>query len=148
MRQAASRFFLQGIFDFYSYSLPSANCLNMTKSRIRTKTGKNRQRWKKGQSSSSNPIKTKYREAAKAKLHRVGFGALDNQIPKGLNNGPTRLTAETLLKHDALMGNISVNDTNNGEDNDAITLGQTNKTFDTFASSVWSDCSNIRYDFT
>ena len=42
----------------------------MGKFRARTKTGKNRQRWKKGQSSSSNPSKSRHRDAAKAKLLR------------------------------------------------------------------------------
>lgn len=111
----------------------------MAKFRARTKTGKNRQRWKKGQSSSSNPSKTKHRDAAKSRLLRVGFGV--PEAPKNFD-GPARLTAESLLKHDALMGNVSTID--EGQD-DALTLGQTNKTFDTFASSVWSNCSNISF---
>ena len=110
--------------------------------RAKTKTGKNRLRWKKGQSSSSNPSKTKHRDAAKAKLIRVGFGVPD--VPKSFENGPARLTAESLLKHDALMGTVS-NANGQEEDADAITLGQTNKTFDTFASSVWSNCSNVSF---
>ena len=114
----------------------------MGKFRPKTKTGKNRQRWRKGHSSSSNPSKTKHREAAKAKLLRVGFGVYE--APKSFENGPARLTAESLLKHDALMGNLSTTNDSQTED-DAITLGQTNKTFDTFASSVWSNCSNISF---
>lgn len=114
----------------------------MAKFRARSKTGKNRQRWKKGQSSSSNPRKTTHRDAAKARMLRVGFGAPDLSPPKGFDNGPARLTAESLLKHDALMGNV---DKIEDEDNDGLTLGQTNKTFDTFASSVWSDCSNVSF---
>ena len=112
----------------------------MGKFRTKTKTGKNRQRWKKGQSSSSNPSKTKHRDAAKAKLLRVGFGV--PEVPKSFENGPARLTAESLLKHDALMGTVS---TTNQEEGDALTLGQTNKTFDTFASTVWSNCSNVSF---
>ena len=114
----------------------------MGKFRARTKTGKNRQRWKKGQSSSSNPTKSKHRDAAKSRLLRVGFGV--PELPKSFENGPTRLTAETLLKHDALMGNATA-PSENPEEIDAITLGQTNKTFDTFASSVWSNCSNVSF---
>ncbi len=114
----------------------------MGKFRARTKTGKNRQRWKKGQSSSSNPNKTKHRDAAKARLLRVGFGVLE--APKSFDNGPARLTAESLLKHDALMGN-GLSAQPQDDNSDAITLGQTNKTFDTFASSVWSNCSNVSF---
>ena len=113
----------------------------MGKFRTKTKTGKNRQRWRKGQSSSSNPSKTKHRDAAKAKLLRVGFGV--PEVPKSFENGPARLTAESLLKHDALMGTSIT--TSVQEDNDVMTLGQTNKTFDTFASTVWSNCSNISF---
>lgn len=58
----------------------------MGKFRAKTKTGKNRQRWKKGQSSSSNPNKTKHRDAAKARLLRVGFGQT-SEVPKGFYSG-------------------------------------------------------------
>ena len=115
----------------------------MGKFRPKSKTGKNRQKWKRGQSSSSNPSKTKHRDAAKAKLLRVGFGV--PEVPKSFENGPARLTAESLLKHDALMGNVSSGGGENQANSDAISLGQTNKTFDTFASSVWSNCSNISF---
>ena len=119
----------------------------MGKFRTKSKTGKNRQRWKKGSSSSSNPKKSKHRDAAKARLMRVGFGGVSSEqhVPKGFNNAPARLTAESLLKHDALMGNVSKENDGKEEDIDAITLGQTNKTFDTFASSVWSECSNVSF---
>ena len=43
----------------------------MAKFRARSKTGKNRQRWKKGQSSSSNPSKSRHRDAAKANRHHA-----------------------------------------------------------------------------
>ena len=39
----------------------------------------------------------------------------------------------------------SIDETQKEEDLDAVTLGQTNKTFDTFASSVWSNCSNVSF---
>ena len=117
----------------------------MGKFRARTKTGKNRQRWKKGQSSSSNPSKTRHRDAAKAKLLRVGFGATAEPSfqDKVFENQPNRLTAESLLKHDALMGQVD-NDHQNKEQ-EVLSLGQTNKTFDTFASSVWSQCSSSSF---
>ena len=120
----------------------------MGKFRARTKTGKNRQRWKKGQSSSSNPSKTRHRDAAKAKLLRVpGFGPGNPEVPnfqdKVFENQPNRLTAESLLKHDALMGQVD-ND-HQSKEHEELSLGQTNKTFDTFASSVWSQCSSSSF---
>ena len=121
----------------------------MGKFRARTKTGKNRQRWKKGQSSSSNPSKSRHRDAAKAKLLRFGFGAEATGVktdPKGFENlQAPRLTAESLLKHDALLGNTSAGGPLPGDDAEIQSLGQTNKTFDTFASSVWSQCSSSSF---
>ena len=114
----------------------------MGKFRARTKTGKNRQRWKKGQSSSSNPSKSRHRDAAKANRLRFGFGSVGVNEPKGFENlQAPRLTAESLLKHDALLGSNSFQ----AEDADIQSLGQTNKTFDTFASSVWSQCSSSSF---
>ena len=68
---------------FFFFKLETSEELAMGKFRAKTKTGKNRQRWKKGQSSSSNPNKTKHRDAAKARLLRVGFGQT-SEVPKGL----------------------------------------------------------------
>ena len=123
----------------------------MGKFRARSKTGKNRQRWKKGQSSSSNPNKTKHRDAAKARLLRVGFGgqlgtSAEPEVPRGFGNGAAKLTAESLLRHDAFMGNADLQTSGDKKiAEDALTLGQTNKTFDSFASSVWSQCSNVSF---
>ena len=117
----------------------------MGKFRARPKTGKNRQRWKKGQSSSSNPSKSRHRDAAKANRLRFGFGSVgvNKDEPKGFENlQAPRLTAESLLKHDALLGSNSFGAE---DDADIQSLGQTNKTFDTFASSVWSQCSSSSF---
>ncbi len=120
-----------------------------SKFRTRTKTDKKKLRWKKGQSSSSNPRKTKHRDAAKARLLKSGFGGHkeESETPRGLGSGPARLTAESLLRHDAFMGvsGQAKADENKENSEDVITLGQTHKTFDTFASSVWSDCSNVSF---
>ena len=120
----------------------------MAKFRARSKTGKNRQRWKKGQSSSSNPSKSRHRDAAKANRLRFGFGvaAASKEEPKGFENlQAPRLTAESLLKHDALLGTGSSGDQTAALDTEIQSLGQTNKTFDTFASSVWSQCSSSSF---
>merc|ERR1711884_761802 len=99
----------------------------MAKFRARSKTGKNRQRWKKGQSSSSNPSKSRHRDAAKANRLRFGFGvaAASKEEPKGFENlQAPRLTAESLLKHDALLGAGSSGDQTTA-DTEIQSLGQT-----------------------
>jgi ribosomal RNA-processing protein 12 len=129
------------------------NRVKMGNFRARTKPGKNHARWRKGHSSSSNPSKSKHRDAAKSRLLKVGFGGhlsstLEAETPRSFANGPARLTAESLLRHDALLGNVDQQQQGaaaDNEDNDAMTLGQTHKTFDTFAGSVWSECSNVSF---
>ena len=98
--------------------------------RVRSKGNKKgRQRWGKGQSGASNPSKTKFRDAAKARLLRgQGFGKqkppVEGQIlPNGLSSNsdwggnnagrdiPSKLTAECLLRHEAVLGQI---DTSSG----------------------------------
>ena len=68
---------------------------------------------------------------------------MNKDEPKGFENlQAPRLTAESLLKHDALLGSNSFGAE---DDADIQSLGQTNKTFDTFASSVWSQCSSSSF---
>ena len=95
----------------------------MANHRTRVKGGKKgRQRWGKGQSGASNPSKTKFRDAAKARLLRgQGFGkqkpSVEGTIPlneldtssgfvggSGGKDFPTKLTAECLLRHEAVFG--------------------------------------------
>ena len=62
-------------------------------------------------------------------------------------NWPSKLTAESLLKHQTLLGETpdtrkNVND--DDADADAMTLGQTEKTFETFASD-WTQCTNMSF---
>ena len=109
----------------------------MAKHRVRAKGNKKgRQRWGKGQSGASNPSKTKFRDAAKARLLRgQGFGKqkppVEGQVlPNDLstndwarNNAgrdiPTKLTAECLLRHEAVLGQI---DTSSGETTGTLLL--------------------------
>ena len=63
-------------------------------------------------------------------------------------NWPSKLTAESLLKHQTLLGETpdSRKNVNNddGDNDDAMTLGQTEKTFETFASD-WTQCTNMSF---
>ena len=95
----------------------------MGKFRIRSKKGnKGRERWGKGQSGATNPSKTKFRDAAKARLLRgQGFGQQKPPTDATSLNGldasggfvgggvggrdlPAKLTAECLLRHEAVLG--------------------------------------------
>ena len=95
----------------------------MAKHRVRVKGNKKgRQRWAKGQSGASNPSRTKFRDAAKNKsLKGQGFGkqkSLANNLNSVntihasdlLNNSgrdiPSKLTAECLLRHEAVLGQV------------------------------------------
>ena len=96
----------------------------MSKHRVRVKGGKKgKQRWGKGQSGASNPSKTKFRDAAKSRLLRgQGFGKQTSNLgPLNFTNGhgsavtesnigpdiPSKLTAECLLRHEAVLGQVS-----------------------------------------
>ena len=117
----------------------------MGKNKVRLSSSKKRQRWAKGKSSSSNPSGTKHREAAKSKMLKSGFfgGAGKPETARDMfQGGPAKLTAESLLKHDAVLGNAA--DVSNEGNDDAMTLGQTAKTFDTFASD-WTQCTNVSF---
>lgn len=95
----------------------------MAKFRKRVNTKGNR--WKKGQSSSSNPSTQKYREAAQSRF----FGPIE---------GESNLTQDALQKHNAFIGG-EIEETN---DEELESFGsKTCKTFDTFASD-WSCVSN------
>ena len=120
---------------------------DMGKNRVRPNKAKNgRHRWAKGHSSSSNPVTREHRNAAKAKALTTSFGQSSSGGMAG--SGPNKLTAESLLKHDALMvgakGGAAPSGGSSMQEDDALTLGQTNKTFDTFASD-WTQCSNVSF---
>jgi ribosomal RNA-processing protein 12 len=61
-------------------------------------------------------------------------------------NWPSKLTAESLLKHQTLLGEDvdSRKSAGMNDDDDALTLGQTEKTFETFASD-WTQCTNVSF---
>ena len=125
----------------------------MGKFRIRSKKGKKgRERWAKGQSGATNPSKTKFRDAAKARLLRgQGFGqqkpptdattslnGLDASAGfvgggVGGRDLPAKLTAECLLRHEAVLGQTA-----------SSVAGSTVRTSDTFASD-WSGCTNMSF---
>ena len=121
----------------------------MGKNRVRPNKAKNgRHRWAKGHSSSSNPLTREHRNAAKAKALTTSFGPSTSSVGMA-GSGPNKLTAESLLKHDALMvgakcGAALSAAASTTQEDDALTLGQTNKTFDTFASD-WTQCSNVSF---
>jgi ribosomal RNA-processing protein 12 len=122
----------------------------MAKNRIRAKTPKSaRHRWAKGHSSSSNPSSHLHRDAAKAKaMTAFAHAGPAGGTAKVSGSGPSKLTEETLLKHDALMVGPMRNAVGGDvadKDEDALTLGQTHKTFDTFASD-WTQCSNVSFN--
>ena len=82
----------------------------MGKFRVRggSKSGKGA-RWDKGQSSSSNPKKKKHRDLAKSRMIHGGVTGAGGGGSAGEPVGhravtATRLTAECLLRHEALMG--------------------------------------------
>ncbi|XP_032675287.1 RRP12-like protein [Odontomachus brunneus] len=94
---------------------------------------KKAKRWAKGQSSSSNPETTKYREQATSMFF------------KDLPSGVSGITQEDLQKHDAIQGiqpQIAKLDIH--EDTAESTVDGTVNTFDTFASN-YSNCSNISF---
>lgn len=92
-------------------------------------------RWRKGQSSSSNPETHTHRLAAKSRFFQ------ENLNPK------SNLTSEALEKHDVIMGTQLNSIQYMGEDvysNETGSIG-TFKTFQTFASD-WSNCSNVSFN--
>lgn len=71
----------------------------MGKGRVRLRAGKGK-RWRKGQSSSSNPETKKHRMAAKGR-----FGSHLSQAAGVMNRpGLPALTEEALATHDAIQG--------------------------------------------
>lgn len=112
----------------------------MSKFRVRSKNAKKGQRWARGQSGQSNPAKHRHRDAAKSRTWGVAASSsrtTANDSPWA--TGPGKLTAESLLKHDALLGDAAMS--SSVTDEDAVSLGQTAKTFETFASD-WTQCSH------
>ena len=118
----------------------------MGKFRVRTNKGASKkQRWEKGQSSSSNPSKTKHRDAAKSRMLRSGFG---QQPASATPSGLGRLTAECLLRHEALMGQAGSAKDESSMDADseagsvALTSDSTVKTF----ATDFSQCTNVSFN--
>ena len=70
----------------------------MGKGRVRLRAGKGK-RWRKGQSSSSNPETKKHRMAAKGR-----FGSHLSQAAGVMNHPGLTLTEEALATHDAIQG--------------------------------------------
>eukprot|EP00095_Tigriopus_kingsejongensis_P002902 maker-scaffold336_size202805-snap-gene-0.23 protein:Tk02902 transcript:maker-scaffold336_size202805-snap-gene-0.23-mRNA-1 annotation:"rrp12-like protein" len=106
----------------------------MGKYRVRSKSAKRGARWAKGQSGQSNPAQHKHRDAARARSVATTVAPW--------TSGPSKLTAESLLKHQALMGDVAMDGSRRPEDDDdAESLALTAKTFDTFASD-WTQCSH------
>ncbi|XP_052226276.1 RRP12-like protein isoform X6 [Dreissena polymorpha] len=82
-------------------------------------------RWKKGHSSTSNPEKKAFREAAKSRF----FNKLE---------GPSSLTVDALVKHDKAQGGDDVESM--VTESDRQTMG----TFKTWATN-WTDCTNATF---
>lgn len=70
----------------------------MGKGKVRLRAGKGK-RWRKGQSSSSNPETKKHRMLAKGK-----FGSHLSQAAGVINRPSLTLTKEALATHDAIQG--------------------------------------------
>lgn len=97
---------------------------------------KKAKRWARGQSSSSNPATTKYREQA--------TGMFFKDLP-----GTLGITRENLQKHDAIQGiqpSLAKLDIDTGMEDrhEESTVDGTVNTCDTFATN-YSDCSNISF---
>jgi len=118
----------------------------MGQNRVRPPKGGKAARWGKGQSSSSNPTKNKHRSAAKSRLLQQHTGT-EGQGIGGL--GPGKLTAAALMRHEALLSEQPTSSDGTPmateDQEDAISLGMTKKTFDTFASD-WTQCTNVAFD--
>ncbi len=76
-------------------------------------------------------------------------GALSRPHFDDADTGPSRLTEETLLRHDALLGNNPTGANRDDLDFDedgasAADTGVTGKTFESFASN-WSNCDNVSF---
>jgi hypothetical protein len=81
------------------------------------------------------------------KTGSFGGGVSTSNANSGNNkNWPSKLTVESLLKHQTLLGeDVDPQKSVNGVDqDDAMTLGQTEKTFETFASD-WTQCTNMSF---
>jgi hypothetical protein len=58
--------------------------------------------------------------------------------------GPSKLTAESLLRHDVLTAKAG-QEPGQGAGSDVVSLGQTAKTFETWASD-WTGCENASFN--
>lgn len=105
----------------------------MGKLNPRLESRKKTKRWRKGQSSSSNPVITKYREQS--------AGMFFKDLPS-----TPGITKEELRKHDAIQGiQPEFAKLNIDEDQPESTIDGTMYTFDTFATN-YSNCSNVSFN--
>ncbi|XP_012287618.1 RRP12-like protein isoform X2 [Orussus abietinus] len=105
----------------------------MGKLKPRLASRKKAKRWKKGQSSSSNPETRKHREQARSRFFQENLGS-------------GALSSDLLKKHDAIQGvKPAIEKIQVDGDETESTVASTFKTFDTFASD-WSNCSNVSFN--
>ena len=109
---------------------------------VKKLTGGKRNKWKKGQSSSSNPDTFKHRQKVK-----VGIGYLGHGGWRGAGGGFS-LSEQALKKlnddddNDALM---TGDDNNNSDDDDAMSQTSSGITAKTWASN-FTNCTNASFD--
>ncbi|XP_060076895.1 RRP12-like protein [Ylistrum balloti] len=89
-----------------------------------------RKKWKKGQSSSSNPETKRFREAAKSRFFNK-------------QSGPSSLTVDALAKHNEVQVDGDGDAILSGDESDRLTAG--GKTFNTWATN-WTDCTNVTFN--
>lgn len=109
----------------------------MGKFRSKLKGQTKGKRWPKGQSSSSNPVTRKYRDAAKSSFFQV-------------ETGPSQLTSASLMKHDALQlyktGDRDVEMPDHMESESSYSgASGSYQSMQSFASD-WSECSNMSFN--
>ncbi|XP_057657541.1 RRP12-like protein [Diorhabda carinulata] len=107
----------------------------MGKFRSKLKGQSKGKRWPKGQSSSSNPGITKYRDIAKSRFFQE-------------NLGPSNLTSDALRKHDAIQSFVPKAEEPAKMEEDAESSIGTQSSYMTMKSfaSEWSNCSNMSFN--
>ncbi|ENN83556.1 hypothetical protein HUJ04_001288 [Dendroctonus ponderosae] len=108
----------------------------MGKFRSKLKGQSKGKRWPKGQSASSNPVTRKYRDEAKSRFFQV-------------ETGPSKLTSESLMKHDALQlyktGDKDVEMPDMESESSYSGASGSYQSMQSFASD-WSECSNMSFN--
>ncbi|XP_018354107.1 PREDICTED: RRP12-like protein [Trachymyrmex septentrionalis] len=107
----------------------------MGKLKPRLASRKKAKRWAKGQSSSSNPVTTKYRERA------------THLFSKDFSSTPG-ITKEDLWKHDAIHGiqpQFDKLDIDENQLEESTTLYETASTYDSTFVTNYSNCSNLSF---